>query len=109
MAKIKFISLDQLLEMKVNKENIKIVDVLPEDSFKQGHIPGAINIPLENLSSLAENDLKKTDRIIVYCANYNCQASTKASEMLSEKGYKKILDFKAGKNGWVHAGLELEK
>lgn len=109
MAGIKFISLEELLEKTANKESFKLVEVLPEDSFKQGHIPGAVNLPLEQLSARAGINLKKSDTIIVYCGGYACQASTKAAEALLNMGYKKTLDFKGGKKTWVGAGLELEK
>jgi rhodanese-related sulfurtransferase len=109
MSKIRFITIENLLEMLVNNEEFKLVEVLPEESFKSGHIPGAINIPLEKLETLAKEYLKKTDTIVVYCASYTCQASTKAAKKLLEMGYEKTLDFKAGKQGWRHAGFELEK
>ena len=49
MARIRFISIEILLEMKANKENFKLIEVLKEDNYKKGHIPGAINIPLDKL------------------------------------------------------------
>ena len=61
------------------------------------------------LQGLASKHLKKTDAITVYCASYGCLASTNAAKTLLELGYKNVLDFKAGKKGWVGAGLELEK
>ncbi len=109
MAKIKFITIEQLLEMMENDEKFKLVEVLHEENFNGGHIPGAINLPLDRLSSLAEKHLKKTDMIVVYCASYACHASTKADNILLDMGYKNVLDFKAGKKGWVDAGLEFEK
>ena len=109
MAKIRFLALDGLLEMQANNEKFKLVEVLSEDSFKQGHIPGAINIPVDNLEKEATKQLKKTDTIIVYCASYACHASTNAAKMLMRMGYKKTLDFKGSKKAWADAGLELEK
>ena len=53
--------------------------------------------------------LGKNDKIVVYCAKYACQASTRAAKTLLKMGYRKILDFKAGKRGWLHSGLDLEK
>jgi len=80
-----------------------------EDSYKDGHIPNAINIPVDNLEKDASKKLKKTDTIVVYCASYSCHASTNAAIMLMKIGYKKVLDFKGSKKAWVDAGLELEK
>jgi rhodanese-related sulfurtransferase len=95
--------------MKTNNEKFKLIEVLEEDEFKKGHIPGAINLPLDKLAALAKTHLKKNDTIVVYCASYVCQASTKAARALQKMGYKKILDYEAGKKGWLHTGLELEK
>ena len=109
MKKLTFITIERLLEMNANDEKFTLVDVLSEESYKEGHIPGAINIPLGNLESLAERYLDRKDTIVVYCGSYSCQASTKATKKLLEMGYENTLDFKAGKRGWQHAGLGLEK
>lgn len=108
MPKVKFITIENLLEMKTNNEKFKLIEVLPEEEFEKGHIPGAINLPLDNLETLAKSRLKKNDKIVVYCGSYACQASTKAAITLLKMGYKKTLDFKAGKKGWLHTGLDLE-
>ncbi len=109
MPHVEFITIERLLEMNANKEKFQLVEVLSEEEYKEAHIPGAINIPLEKLETLVPKQLNKTDIIIVYCASYSCQASTKAAQKLLDMGYAKTLDFKAGKRGWTHAGLELEK
>ena len=109
MKKLSLVTIEKLLEMKANNEKFKLIDVLSEESFKEGHIPGAINIPLGNLESLAERYLDKQDKIVVYCGSYSCPASTKATRKLLEMGYENTLDFKAGKRGWQHTGLGLEK
>lgn len=109
MKRIKFIAVEQLLEMMENKEKFKLVEVLREESFNEGHIPDAINIPVDQLEKLAPKLLKKTDKIVVYCASYTCHASTNATKILLNMGYKNALDFKGSKKTWVDAGFELEK
>ena len=109
MKRIKFISIEQLLELMENHDKFRLVDVLSEDSFKQGHIPGSINIPVDKLEKAAGKKLKKTDNVIVYCAGYTCHASTNAARILLNMGYKKVLDFKGSKKTWVDSGFELEK
>jgi rhodanese-related sulfurtransferase len=109
LPKLKFITSEKLLEMKANNEKFKIVEVLEQEEFRKGHIPGAINIPLNKLKTLAKSHLKKNDTIVVYCASYACQASTRAARTLLNMGYRKTLDYKAGKKGWLHTGFELER
>jgi rhodanese-related sulfurtransferase len=106
---LKFATLEELLEMRANNETYKLVEVLSEEEYAEGHIPGAINIPLDKLETLARQKLKRSDSIVVYCASYSCQASTKAARKLLEMGYDKTLDFKGGKRWWRHAGLALQK
>ena len=109
MGKIIFISIEQLLEMMENRENFRLIEVLVKEKFKDGHIPGAINIPVDELKNIASKVLKKTDAIVTYCASYSCHASTNAARILLEMGYKNVLDFKGSKKTWVDAGFELER
>lgn len=107
--KIKFITIEQLLQLITNNEKFTLVEVLSEEDYKGGHLPGAINLPLEQLEKLAPKKLKKSELVVVYCAGYPCHASTKAAELLLNMGYKNTLDFKGSKKLWVTSGLELEK
>jgi rhodanese-related sulfurtransferase len=109
MTKLTFVTLEDLLEMLENKVNFKLVEVLAKEEFDKGHIPGAINLPLDEIENLAKQNLKKMEIIVVYCESYSCHASTKAARKLLEMGYKKTLDFTGGKRWWRHAGLDLEK
>jgi len=107
--RIMFIAIEQLLEMIENNDNFKMVEVLREDSFKDGHIPSAINIPVDKIKDRAKAYLKKSDTIVVYCASYTCHASTNAAKILLSRGYNKVFDFKGSKKTWVDSGFELEK
>ena len=109
MRKLNFITIEDLLEMLENKETFKLVEVLRRAEYDKGHIAKAINIPLDELETLAKQKLRKTDTIVVYCASYTCHASTKAARTLLDLGYQHVLDFKGGKRWWQHAGFELEK
>lgn len=109
MARIKFITMEKLLEMKTNNDDFELVDALPEEEFKKGSIPGAVNISSDNIAAQAEEKLEKNKPIVTYCANYACQASTIAAKKLLELGFENVLDFKAGKEAWENAGFDLEQ
>jgi rhodanese-related sulfurtransferase len=86
----------QLVELLDSGENVKLVDVLSREHYEKEHIPGAISIPLEKLKGDAVKYLKKNDRIIVYCASFQCQASSRAAELLSSMGFTDASDYEGG-------------
>jgi rhodanese-related sulfurtransferase len=50
---------------------LTVVDVLSEESFQSGHIPGAINLPMENLADRARESLPDLHaEIVVYCGKF---------------------------------------
>jgi len=51
----------------VKKHKAVYVDVRPKDAFEQGHIKGAMNIPLGELMGRL-GELPKGKMIITYCA-----------------------------------------
>lgn len=106
--KVKYISKEQLLEMMENKEPFTLVEVLAEEDYQKGHLPFAINIPVDQLDAQAANRLPdKRQRIVVYCASFTCLASIGAARKLQSIGYTNVLDYKGGKQDWAQAGLPL--
>lgn len=54
-----------LLEM-IDTERVQIVDVLPEAEYLDGHLPGALNLPLRTLDENAALVLDKGKPVVVY-------------------------------------------
>lgn len=90
----------------INQKSPLILDVRTPKEFYDGHIPGAQLIPLQQLSyRLSEiKDYKEKD-IIVYCRSGN--RSVVASEILIEKGFKKIYHLRSGIKGWITQGFNI--
>jgi rhodanese-related sulfurtransferase len=52
------------------KESIKVVETLAPERYREAHIPGALNIPPEQIKELAPQLLPNKDaEIVTYCAN----------------------------------------
>jgi rhodanese-related sulfurtransferase len=97
---------------KILKHNpdVVVIDVLSEESYEKEHIPNSINIPLEdeNFISHVQAKIKSKDTpIVVYCAGFTCSASTEATSLLEENGYKHVVDFKGGLEEWHKEGNEV--
>jgi rhodanese-related sulfurtransferase len=48
----------------------QLVEVLSAKQYKEAHLPGAVNLPLEKLNQLSAAKLDNTTPIIVYCYDY---------------------------------------
>jgi rhodanese-related sulfurtransferase len=80
-----------------------VLDVRPEDEFRQGHLPGALNIPLAQLERrLAE--LPADKEIVAYCRGPWCVLSFEAVAALRQQGYR-ARRLEDGFPEWKVAGL----
>lgn len=66
-----------------------VIDVRPEIEYAHGHLPGAINIPVDALGTRVAQ-LQKDKRIVVYCRGTYCQFADRALEILREGGFDAI-------------------
>ncbi len=96
------------LKEAIDNNIVKVVEALPEDHYEKEHIAGAINIPPAKFKELAPKLLNKEDNIVVYCEDIGCLTSPQAARWLRERGYKKVLDYEAGKADWKNAGYPME-
>jgi rhodanese-related sulfurtransferase len=63
---MKVIDRAELLELL--QGSLQLVEVLPADEFEGSHIPGAINLPLTDLSEQrARAVLSTAEPVVVYC------------------------------------------
>ena len=84
-----------------------ILDVRTPQGFREGHIPGAINIPFEELPQRMK-ELPKRKAIISYCWDVTCILCTKASYVLASKGYT-ARELLGGIQVWRDAGFPIER
>lgn len=79
------------------KKGMVLLDVRTDKEYEQGHIPGAVHIPLSELGDRIKK-LKKDKEIVVFCQNGN--KSIWAIKRLMGMGYKNLSNLKGGYNAW---------
>jgi rhodanese-related sulfurtransferase len=95
--------------LQEQKDKIVLIDVRTPQEYKEdGHIKGAILIPVDQLHEKVDELRKyKNDKILmVYCRSGN--RSVLASRFLSGLGFK-VYNIKGGINKWKEEGLPVEK
>jgi rhodanese-related sulfurtransferase len=96
------ITTDQLKERIDDKSdnNFIIVDIRDDASFDEAHIPGAVNIPLNELG-YRWFSLDKSKDIIVYC--FTGVTSEVACQILVNAGFKDVYNLTGGIKAWDYA------
>jgi len=84
---------DMLLQLIQQKsEPYYLVDVRTEAEYENGHIPTAVNIPVDTIATMPPTPYLST-LIIVYCGSGT--RSAKARQALEALGYSRVADFGA--------------
>lgn len=104
---LEHITADELKEALEGDHPPVVINTLPPEAHLARHIPGSINIPVDDISQIESVVPNKDERIVVYCANADCDASPKAARKLESMGYTNVADFDAGYAGWRNAGYPL--
>jgi rhodanese-related sulfurtransferase/DNA-binding HxlR family transcriptional regulator len=98
------ISRSELID-RLRSGTAMVLDVRPEDEFRQGHLPGALSIPLAQLERrLAE--LSADREIVAYCRGPWCVLSFEAVAALRQRGYR-ARRLEDGFPEWKVAGLPI--
>jgi len=75
------------LKSRVADGIVTVIDVRPPDEFEAGHVPGAVNIPLAELSARLD-ELPASNQIVAYCRGPWCVLAYEAVALLRTRGYE---------------------
>lgn len=105
---IRNISREELKEKMERGEEFFLVDTLAEKYYRHSHLPGALNLPLEQIDRAEEVLPEKRAEVVVYCMDPPCEISEKAAHKLEAMGYENVRHYDGGKEDWIEAGLPAE-
>lgn len=86
-----------LQQFKSEYQGHRLVDVRETQEFKQGHIAGAVNIPLSQIERRL-NEIPKDKPVYLYCRSG--MRSKQAAKLLSRHGYNEISQLNGGISVW---------
>jgi DNA-binding transcriptional ArsR family regulator len=99
------VSMQELIE-RAEQGNVVILDTRPASEFAQGHIAGAVSVPIEELQQRLRQ-LPKRKEFVAYCRGPYCIYADRAVELLRASGRRarRMLD---GFPEWKAAGHPVE-
>jgi rhodanese-related sulfurtransferase len=75
------------LQKRIKSKNLILLDVRPELEFNAGHIPDAVNIPIDQLLKRIKG-LNRSKQYVAYCRGSFCVFADEAVQILIGKGFK---------------------
>lgn len=102
-AEVTDISQDALMQRIKSDHAQLILDVRSPEEYKAGHIPGAINIPHDQVGSrLVEISSHKNKEVVLYCRSGRRVAI--AADILQSAGFSKLLHLNGDMYDWQSNG-----
>jgi len=91
-----------------NEDDALIIDIRAEADYKKGHIKGAKNIPLADMTAgLDKYTTYKNKSVLIYCNSGN--SATRAIKLLKAAGFDKVNNLEGGIAAWKEANMPLSK
>jgi len=83
-----------------------LVDVRTTSEYNRGHLPGAINIPMDQINARID-EISKEKPVVFVCASGNRSGSV--TEALANAGYDNVYNLDGGTMNWMMLGLSVDK
>ena len=96
------------LKQAIEAKKVTVIDVNGTESFKKGHIPGAINFDATKKELAKSLPQDKNALVVAYCGGPKCMAYQAAAKAAKELGYTNVKHLSAGISGWKESGQKME-
>jgi rhodanese-related sulfurtransferase len=102
--------LDVLISGDTDPATYQVVDVRFPDDYAQGHVPGAVNLPMAKWDNrrYLEEQLDKDAILYLYCYTPTCHLAAQAGVKLTAAGYR-VIEVEGGWEDWAQRGYAVEK
>jgi rhodanese-related sulfurtransferase len=80
------VEMQEMMEDPAEKDSFVLIDVRNREGYNKEHIPGAVNIPRDELMSRL-GEIPKDKEVIVYCWTLVCHLAARAGLTLAENGF----------------------
>ncbi len=92
--------------LSTGRQDFILFDARGPESYAQGHVPGAINMPHRKIVEVKLRDYPEDTLFVVYCAGPHCNGAHRASYRLARLG-RPVKLMIGGITGWLDEGFAL--
>jgi rhodanese-related sulfurtransferase len=90
-------------------EPLVLIETLPEEDYRRGHLPGALNVPPDRVVELVpELFPDRAAEIVVYGGDHESLAAPQAARELSALGYTNVRVYRGGERDWIAHAQPIE-
>ncbi|MBN1879308.1 rhodanese-like domain-containing protein [bacterium] len=108
-------SVDQIddigaMDLYLNSKAL-FIDARSADDFSEGHIPRALNLPINDVGQLIDAFMEKWQpdtRLLIYCSGPDCHDSHDLAKILKEYGFQSVSVYSHGFDKWKNSGRPIE-
>ena len=98
---------EQLLEHQAkHAQHLFVLDVRSPEEFKEGHVPGAVNIPYDQMAARM-SEVPKDKDVVLYCRSG--RRAGIAADVLQANGYTRLSHLEGDITAWIEQGRPVEK
>lgn len=101
-ASVPQISVHALCQMMESDPSLHVIDVRRPSEYRNGHAPGALNLPLHELGDLAQSVDPERPTAVICAGGYRSSIGTSILERL---GFGEVYNVTGGTSAWLAAGL----
>jgi rhodanese-related sulfurtransferase len=98
---------DVAADIGAGVEGWVLIDSRSQESWDQGHVPGAIHLPTREIAVRAASVVPAGVTVVTYCWGPGCNGATKAALEFAKLGYP-VKEMIGGFEYWAREGLPVE-
>jgi glyoxylase-like metal-dependent hydrolase (beta-lactamase superfamily II)/rhodanese-related sulfurtransferase len=105
VATIPQIAVDELKHWQDEKRDVQVIDVRQPGEYRNGHVPGAISVPLAHVAEQASGLDPNRQTAVICAGGYRSSAAT---GILARQGFRNLFNVVGGTSAWINAGYAVE-
>jgi rhodanese-related sulfurtransferase len=98
---------DVAADLKAGVDGLFVIDTRPYESWRQGHVPGAVPLQAASVATDATSLVPASSVVVTYGWGPACDSGTRAAERFELLGYP-VKEMLGGYEYWVRRGLPVQ-